>query len=330
MVAQIDKRFTRLSYKKTYTRYLSYILYEGRPLTTSGRWINPLVFSLYWLQTYLPFAKKVKKPIFILGTGRSGTTILGITLGVHNDVGFLNEPKAFWSYLNHKDDLIGSYLNELGHYRLTNEDSSSLIAKKAHQIYGNYLKFGFSSRVVDKYPELIFRTGYVTSIFPDARYLFLYRNGYDTCHSIQLWSERLGVEKSGENHDWWGKNDRKWKLLCDQIVSSDDVLYKYIDLISKYTNHVDRAAVEWIVTMKEGISLLALNPNNIMGVKYEEYTSSFEKRNEILRFCDLPLDNNFDSFCEAVLKAPKPKAKINLPNEIEHEFLRIMGLLGYE
>ena len=99
MVAQIDSNFIRLSWKKAYTRYLSYAFYEGRPLTTKGRWINPLIFFLYRVQQYSPFVRKVKQPIFILGTGRSGTTILGVTLAMHRAVGFLNEPKALWSHL---------------------------------------------------------------------------------------------------------------------------------------------------------------------------------------------------------------------------------------
>ena len=116
MIAQLDNLFIRLSKKKTFTRIISYLFYEGRPLTTKGRWINPLVFFWYKIQKILPFSKKVSKPIFIIGTGRSGTTVLGLTLGIHEDVGFLNEPKALWSYLYPKDDIIGSYKKLPGEY----------------------------------------------------------------------------------------------------------------------------------------------------------------------------------------------------------------------
>lgn len=72
MVAQIDGRFTTRTKLKAYTRYLSYTLYEGKPLTTKGQWINPLVFSLYKLQEVLPTSKEVQSPVFILVTGRGG------------------------------------------------------------------------------------------------------------------------------------------------------------------------------------------------------------------------------------------------------------------
>lgn len=330
MVAQIDNRFTKLSLKKTYTRYLSYALYEGRPLTTKGRWINPLVFFLYRLQAILPLAKPVVKPLFILGTGRSGTTILGVTLGMHKDVGFLNEPKALWSFLFDKEDLIGSYQEVPGRYRLSAGDVTLPMIKKAYKIYGNYLRFGCASRVVDKYPELVFRTEFVSAIFPDAHFLFLYRDGRDTCHSIRLWSERLGTDEQGERHDWWGRDDRKWELLCNQVIVDDDVLGPYINEIRQFSNHEHRAAVEWIVTMKEGLALMAHKSDRVMGVKYEDYVAHPETRAQVLSFCDLAPDIRFDQYCEAVLKAPTAKPGLDLPPVIQDEFLRVMKKLGYE
>jgi hypothetical protein len=330
MPAQIDNRFIKLSLKKSFTRYLSYAFYEGRPLTTKGRWINPLVFSFYRLQAMLPFAKPVNKPIFILGTGRSGTTILGVTLGMHNAVGFLNEPKALWSYLYDSEDIIGSYQDKPGRYRLTAADASSSVIRKAHRIFGHYLRFGFASRVVDKYPELIFRLDFVKAIFPDAIFLFLYRDGRDTCHSIRHWSERLSTQEQGEMHDWWGRDDRKWNLLCEQIVSADDALGSNINEISSISNHEHRAAVEWIVTMKEGMKLMASHSDCVLAVKYEDFVRSPEFRRDVLKFCDLSPDGKFDQFCETVLKAPTSKPDFDLPPVIRDEFQRVMKKLGYE
>lgn len=330
MVAQIDGLFRSLSKKKTFTRYLSYAFYEGRPLTTKGRWINPLVFFLYRLQEILPTAKKVDKPIFILGTGRSGTTILGVTLGIHQSVGFLNEPKAFWSYLHQNEDLIGSYNENSAFYRLNVSDVTPSMKKKAHRVYGNYLRYSLSDIVVDKYPELIFRVDFVREIFPDARFLFLYRDGYDTCHSIRHWSERLGVEQDGSTHDWWGLNDRKWHLLCEQIVRNDKALAPFADEIAKFDNHEHRAAVEWIVTMKEGLDLLSKYPNFVKGVKYEDFVADADFREQILHFCGLESDPNFSSYCQQVLKSPKAQSPIDLPACIKAEFFDVMRRLGYE
>lgn len=328
MVAQIDKKFISKSYKKVYTRFLSYLIYEGRPLTTKGQWFNPFVFFSFKLQEVLPTAKAVQSPVFILGTGRSGTTILGVTLGIHRDVGFLNEPKALWSHLYGNEDIIGSYQDKVGQYYLDESDVTETLKNKAKNIYGNYLRFSLSDRVVDKYPELIFRVPFVKEIFPDAKFLFLYRNGWDTCHSIKHWSERLGLEKNDEIHNWWGKDNRKWHALCEQVLLHDKELAKHYEVIKEYTDHVYMAAVEWILTMKQGLSLS--QNSDVFAVKYEQFVADKSFRNDILKFCDLSPDTNFNDYCSEVLKPPKKKNPVELPIEISEEFNRIMKLLGYE
>ena len=104
MVAQIDTKFIRARPWKLWSRLLAYALFEGRPLTTRGRWINPLVFAGYRLWSVLPLRKRDLRPIFVMGVGRSGTTVLGTILALHPDVGYLNEPKALWHAALGDDD----------------------------------------------------------------------------------------------------------------------------------------------------------------------------------------------------------------------------------
>tara|TARA_R110001592_G_scaffold352259_1_gene649990 strand:+ start:9421 stop:10173 length:753 start_codon:yes stop_codon:yes gene_type:complete len=250
---------------------------------------------------------------------------------MHDAVGFLNEPKALWSYLYPEEDIIGNYNLNDARYRLSDTEVNLEMIRKAHRILGNYLTLSCSYRVVDKYPELVFRLDFVRAIFPDAKFLFLYRNGIDTCCSIKAWSHRLGVNVDETSHDWWGLNDRKWTLLCDQIVATDLVLGPHIDKIRLFSAHEHRAAVEWIVTMKEGMRLATEYPDKVLPVKYENYTMSLNARKKVLDFCDLPPDKRYDEYCSKVLKKPvEMESKIALPEEIESEFIRVMGMLGYE
>ena len=46
MIAQINPNYIKTRPMKALTRLMSYALFEGRPVTTKGRWINPLVLSL--------------------------------------------------------------------------------------------------------------------------------------------------------------------------------------------------------------------------------------------------------------------------------------------
>ena len=275
--------------------------------------------------------KEVKKPVFILGTGRSGTTILGILLSMHKEVGFLNEPKALWHSIFPDEDLIGSYSRGKASYRLAAGDASQQVKQSAHRLFGAYLAMSCSKRVVDKYPELIFRTPFVKEIFPDAKFLFLVRNGWDTCHSIEGWSTRLGKQKNGEVHDWWGVNNRKWNLLIEQIIPNHEDLAEYAESMRGWTNHVDMAAVEWIVTMREGMRLEQTYPNDVLRVTYEDMCDRPQENMQIITgFCKLGEDKVFLDYSKSTLRTVKPKPSFPLAKEIETPFLETMKELGYK
>ena len=330
MIAQMNSLYIKTRPTKVFNRLISYALFEGRPLTTRGRWINPLVFTLFSIEKRLPQLKKVEKPIFILGTGRSGTTILGIVLSMHKDVAFLNEPKALWHAVYPYEDVIGNYTRKKAFYRLDEKHVDENVKKYANRLYGFYLISTLSKRVVDKYPEMIFRVPFLKKIFPDAKFLFLVRNGWDTCKSIDTWSKRLGKEEQGEIHDWWGANDRKWNLLVEQIVSENEDLKKFIDEIKEFKNHTDRAAVEWIVTMKEGLKVLEKYPQNTMLVKYEELVNNPEKvLNNILEFTELDKDEIFINYGKNILKPAPPKEPYTINEKILPIFEKTMKQLGY-
>ena len=330
MVAQLDSLYIKTRPHKAISRLLSYALFEGRPLTTKGQWINPIVLSLFSLEKRLPQLKKVEKPIFIIGTGRSGTTILGVVLSMHKDVGFLNEPKALWHSIYPEEDLVGSYSRGAARYRLGAEDVTEEISQTAHRLFGAYLTAVASKRVVDKYPELIFRLPFVLKIFPDAKFIFLVRNGWDTCSSIDRWSQRLGMEVEEETHDWWGVNNRKWNLLVDQLVATDPKLKEIAPEIKNCDRHADMAALEWIVTMEEGLRLMQQYPDIIHILRYEDLVSTPESSlTKVLEFAELPSDRQFFDYACQTLSPPVEKKPFPLNPAIRPFFEETMNNLGY-
>lgn len=330
MVAQIDIDYIKLKPLKAISRFISYALFEGRPITTRGRWINPLVFALFCLEKNIPAPKNVKEPIFIIGTGRSGTTILGVVLSMHRSVGFLNEPKALWYSVYKNEDLIGNYSKRKANCRLNALDATEEVVRAMHRLFGWYLAITGSSRVVDKYPELIFRIPFVRKIFPDAKFIFLIRNGWDTCHSIEHWSERLGEQRNGEVHDWWGVNNRKWNLLTEQLVPEDADLAPHADAIRGFKRHTDMAAVEWILTMREGLRLRDRHPDCVHTVMYEDLVNRPAEALTALRtFCSLGEDATFDEYARRVLRPAPRKAPFELHPCIRDAFDSTMRMLDY-
>lgn len=326
----MDADYLRTRPWKAWSRLLSYALFEGRPLTTRGRWFNPVVFANLAVAGRLPPLRKVETPVFILGTGRSGTTVLGIVLSMHRRVGYLNEPKALWHRICAEEDLVGNYSAGPARYRLSAQDATELSVTRARRLYSAYLLATMSSRVVDKYPELVFRVPFVRALFPDARFLFLVRNGWDTVTSIERWSDRHGVVDGSQVHDWWGVDRRKWRLLVDQVVPGHADLASSLEQIRRLDSQTDMAAVEWIVSMREGLAAINEFPDSILRVDYETLCGSPGSTLEsIFDFARLPGDATALRYAETVLRTNRRRERVALHPAIEGPFHETLASLGY-
>ena len=134
MVAQIDSVYKTLSLKIKLKRIVSYLGFEGRPLTTKGRFINSPLKVFYSAISFFSSASPRCNVAYVLGTGRSGTTILGVSLSAHENVGFLNEPKLPWFWSNSRDDIIGSYSCKPGNYTLTKADADAEVVRATQAV----------------------------------------------------------------------------------------------------------------------------------------------------------------------------------------------------
>lgn len=326
MPAQLDRLYVRASPWKALGRLVGWSLFEGRPLTTRGRWINPLVFALYGLQRRLPQLRDAERPIFVVGTGRSGTTVLGTVLSLHREVAFLNEPKALWHAVLPDEDLVGNYTDGPARYRLGPGDATDEVRRRAHRFYGAYLVASGARRVLDKYPEMVFRAAFVRAVFPDARFLFLVRDGWNTCRSVAQWSRTHGDERA----DWWGRDERKWRLLVEQVVATDPDLAPALDTIAALQEETDRAAVEWILTMRAGLELSRQAPDATHVVRYEALTEAPEETlRAIFAFCGLPVDERVLSYARAKLRPSARHEPLELHPALRTAFGATMDALGY-
>lgn len=331
MFAQIDSQYSKKSYRRTIVRLFSY-LYEGRPLTTKGRFFNRYLFLFFNLIKKINVISENHNLSYIVGTGRSGTTILGVILSMHNKLGFLNEPKALWYSSYKNEDLIGNYSNgEYANYHLTEMDMNDNVRKSFHALYSFYAKATASSVIIDKYPEALFRQRFCQAIDQNAKFLALVRNGWDTIYSIEKWSERLGVRVNGDTHDWWGVNNKKWHLLLNEVVSKDSELHLYVKDMEQWTNQTHMAAVEWIVSMKKCLELVKASPDSVKLIKYEDLClRSDEVLIDILDFLGVEEDQNMLDYAKNTLKPNLPKEESDLPDCIQSSFYNTMFLLGYK
>lgn len=330
MVAQLDKEYVEVSKERSVKRFISYLLFEGRPHTTKGQWFNPVVFSLLRTMAKLPGDKKVDRPIFITGLGRSGTTVLGLIMSLHKQLGYLNEPKAAWSLIDEKTDTLDDYVKDKGDYNLPASSVTDDMRRIAQRVFGRYLSAVGRSRLLDKYPEHIFRVDYLLSIFPDAKIIFITRSGVDAVASIAKWSQDNGLEQSDSVEDWWGRNDAKWHYLCQQVLSQMPYQSALSNLDLPKLDHVNRAALEWVVTMDAGIKARQDFPDQIETVSYESLLTEPETFfDSLFKFCELSPQQDVIDYAKSKIFQQRPRPMPDLLPEIKPLFEATMQRLNY-
>ena len=121
-------------------------------------------------------------PIILIGPHRSGTTFLGNILGKSSGIAYWKEPRQVWSYGNwFKPDDV-----------LTADDVTPGIKRYIRRRFGNFTSETNASRFCEKTPSNCLRVPFVHAIFPEAKFVFLVRDGRDVLRSTREISDRSG------------------------------------------------------------------------------------------------------------------------------------------
>jgi hypothetical protein len=327
LIAQLDRAAVRARPGLVPQRLLAWALFEGRPVTTRGRFLNPLVGALARLLVRLPIeARAGDRPIFVLGTGRSGTTWLGRTLALHRSLALLNEPKALWHVACPGQDVIGSYERAAGRLNLAATDATPQVARRARRLHGAYARICGAARVLDKYPEMIFRVDFLRAIFPEARFLVTLREGAATARSIAAWSERHGRYTNGRRHDWWGVDDRKWHALVDERVPGEADLAPASAALRALEDGLARAALEWVVTTRVALEL-GESPD-VRLVRLETLAAApVEELRAILAWCGLADDPVLLEYARGAARPAPSAPALDLDEPLASAFARTQAAL---
>ena len=330
MIAQLDRAYVRASGLRTIPRLVSYALFEGRPAMTRGQWVNPVVFEHLRLAARWSPPRPVDRPIFVLGVGRSGTTLLGRLLGVHPDVGFLNEPKAVWGVICPSEDISGFYNEGPARVVLGAGDVDARVRARAHALFGHYCFVTRSARVVDKYPELTYRRSFLKAIFPDAVLVAIVRQPSAVVRSIVRFSD---AHRRGDE-DWWGVRSRKWRLLWEEMVAPVPrrrALFAGIDPATATPR--ERALTEWIVAMDE-LTTPSDEGNDAVDllVRYEDLVADpVAVANGVLDAAALPRSRRVEEFARQSVRDPvgASAGPADQWGQLGPEVDRLVGALGY-
>jgi hypothetical protein len=188
--------------------------------------------------------RELCEPIFIVGCGRSGTTLLGKLFGLHPLLKYINEPYDLWAAIDSATDFIQVYSRGESHCLL---DGAS-VTTAARERFRRLLAAPRGVRTVEKSPINALRIGYLNELAPDARFVHILRDGVDVSRSIErMASVARRVVFRPPINDWWGAGEAKWYILMQDGRAAG----YYPEEVGELTTDAQRGAYEWLLSMRE-------------------------------------------------------------------------------
>ena len=157
-------------------------------------------------------------PVFIVGCARSGTTILGELLDRHPDLKVWYEPYFVWD--------MHLPLSETD--ARTEAQAEPSVVRYLQREFEIFERKGGGRTIVEKSPDACFRIPFIHAVFPDARWVHIFRDGRDVALSIhEQWRLRAEqvqgrkflrhiktvVQYLGEQTYWRNRFQRVWYEL---------------------------------------------------------------------------------------------------------------------
>lgn len=227
--------------------------------------------------------------LFVLGCGRSGTTIFSRCVGRHGKIVELNEPMHIWCAIDMKTDIVSPFAGLLGgRCRFDRHDARDK-AKARYRAMFDYHVQGRAPVICDKLPINTFRVDYIEALHPNAKFIHLTRAPRAVAWSIEECVKRDGV--------WWGFNDYKWRTIRRYAESRPDLR----DILPHAIDDYYRGLIEWRVGQELVRDDLAkLSPEQYWEVDYDDFIADPETvLTKAFDFAGLPSDQGAIDFAKA-------------------------------
>jgi LPS sulfotransferase NodH len=288
--------------------------------TTAEKFAGAARKRLCRLACLLGRTPALESPVFIVGCGRSGTTILGDTLAAHGSVTYLNEYRQLWARAYPATDVWSERAKARGG-RLALDESVCTPARNRKLAASFYCETTATGRpqLVEKLPINSFRLPFVDAVFPDALFVHLLRNGLEVARSI---------ERMPDDALWYGHDDYKWKLLVEYAGAHE----QYRDLPQFCDTTRRRGLLEWRMSVETAIDYLEGIPaERHFAVTYRELLDTpVDVIRRIEEFIGLAPSEAVHAFAEANLQRRSPVIEVtSLSDDEERLAGDLMRRLGY-
>lgn len=228
----------------------------------------------------------VAKPVFIIGCGRSGTTILGTALSRHRKVTYLDEPRGLWVSAYPETDIWSVDAPARGgKLWMTGEDADPAKSRKLARLFRFETMRRRRPVLIEKLPINNFRLQFLHEIFPEARFIHIYRNGLEVARSIQRLVD--------EGH-WFGANSYKWDKLVEYACGRDETK----GLPPLCTDAFHKGLLEWRLSTESAVGFLRDIPDQAFTeVNYKHFVDDPAATvARLLAFIGIDADPNVNAF----------------------------------
>ncbi len=216
------------------------------------------------------YGRRVKYPTasgkvaFVMGCGRSGTSILGEALSLHPDVTYHREPRPVWHHID-KRTAIWGFLSAPGVLPLEESDFTG----KQERRFRRLLLHAPTACVVEKSPEATFRIGWLMRLAPQATFIHIIRDGASVIRSIVALSTQSIPHGLAKSHNlWWGIEDRKWSVFAEGILPTLGLEAEPWRL-----SPTERACCEWLAAIEYVERWQERMGRQLTTVRYEDMIS---------------------------------------------------------
>lgn len=304
-----------------------------RFLKPFARWLK---FRFLWLRTCYRVSRKSSeghKPkkrtfCFVIGCGRSGTTILGDLLSRHPSVDYLFEPYHLWAAVHPATDITGIYQSIPARIELNADDVTSEVLGRYRALFHHS---GDRECFLEKTPQNATRIGFLESLEPGCRYVHIKRDGLEVAESIHLLATEnwYKIAFLPTLNMWWGVDGRKW----DSLVAYGSKIDYFSDEISLLKEDRSRGIYEWMVSHLEIARWRDHLGNRLLEIDYRDLTEN--PKNVVGQVCDHLNIKTSPQWLEGIAKQVRAARvqelpTIELPPQICAEFNRLQSEFGFK
>jgi glycosyltransferase involved in cell wall biosynthesis len=219
---------------------------------------------------------------YLIGCGRSGTTVCGEVLRRHPDIYYFFEPYHLWASIDPTIDVLNLYHIGSATLLLGADRCSDRSRKRFNRLLLDRAERARAKLMVEKTPFNACRIGYLDALTPGCKFIHLVRDGVDVARSIDRLSRdrSYGIVGKGDLNRWWGRSGSKWTALATD-GSGANYFPDEIPLLQSYES---KGAYEWLVSLGEIDRWRSRLGDRLLEITYDELTANPQQT--LKRVCD--------------------------------------------